>query len=231
MILTSRAALALAATMLWPLAAQAADYDPPVVVEEAPEYVPVEVGSGWYLRGDLGYNINKSPYDFTLFGVDSRSTRINGSIGAGYHFTDYFRGDLNFGFISNDKFDATSGTEVVSAKSNIWSGIANAYVDLGTIAGFTPYVGAGAGLLYASHRVSDVDPAVPLNFGSSDTQYALAYTLNAGVAYQVAQNTSIDVGYQYLSAPSLEYVDVPTRSMRKGLDFHQVRVGLRYDLW
>ena len=227
MILTSRATLALAATMLWPLAVQAADYEPPVVVEEAPEYVPVEVGSGWYLRGDLGYNINKSPYDVTFGGVDTRSTRINGSIGAGYHFTDYFRGELNVGFLSNDKYDWTDGTDSIRAESNIWSGMANAYADLGTIAGFTPYVGGGVGLLYSSRKVEDTFQAL----SDRETQYALAYSLGAGVAYQVAQNTSIDVGYQYLSAPSLEYFDIPSGNMKKGLDFHQVRVGLRYDLW
>jgi opacity protein-like surface antigen len=227
MTLTSRIALALAATMLWPLAAGAADYDPPIVIDEAPEYVPVEVGSGWYLRGDVGYNITKSPYDVTFNGVDSSSTPINGSIGAGYHFTDYFRGELNVGFLSNDKYDWTDGTDLIRAESNIWSGMANAYADLGTIAGFTPYVGGGVGLLYSSRRIDDTF----LGISDRETQYALAYSLGAGVAYKVAQNTSIDVGYQYLSAPSLEYFDIPSGEMRKGVDYHQVKVGLRYDLW
>ena len=40
--------------------ALAADYDPPIVVDEAPRNVPVEVGSGWYLRGDVGYSFNQS---------------------------------------------------------------------------------------------------------------------------------------------------------------------------
>ncbi len=39
----------------WSAAAMAADYDPPIFVDDSPEYVPVEVGSGWYLRGDIGY--------------------------------------------------------------------------------------------------------------------------------------------------------------------------------
>lgn len=230
MTITSRAALALAVTLLSPLAAIAADYDPPVVIEEAPEYVPVEVGSGWYLRGDLGYNINKSPFDFSLYGLDTRSTRVNGSIGFGYHFTDYFRGDLNLGFVANDRYAGTNGTDTVNVDNNMWTGMANGYVDLGTIAGFTPYVGAGVGLMYASYQVDDTT-TVPTDWHVDQTKYALAYSLNAGVSYQVTQNASIDVGYQYLAAPSLEYVDVPSVETRKGVDFHQVRVGLRYDLW
>ena len=35
--------------------ALAADYDPPIVIDAVDDYVPVEVGNGWYLRGDLGY--------------------------------------------------------------------------------------------------------------------------------------------------------------------------------
>ncbi|ODT02833.1 MAG: hypothetical protein ABS58_17215 [Mesorhizobium sp. SCN 65-20] len=230
MILRIRVALAVAATILTPLVAMAADYEPPIVIEEAPEYVPVEVGSGWYLRGDIGYNINKTPYDFTLFGVDTRNTRITGSIGAGYYFTDYFRGELNFGFLSNDRYDATVGTTTLSAESNVWSGMANVYADLGTIAGFTPYVGAGLGLLYASNSV-DISGPVPAEFHFRDTQYPLAYALNAGFAYQVAQNTKVDVGYQYLSAPDLEYADVESQTIKKGVDYHQFKLGLRYDLW
>ena len=34
--------------------ALAADYDPPPLLEPAPEYQPVEIGNGWYLRGDGG---------------------------------------------------------------------------------------------------------------------------------------------------------------------------------
>jgi outer membrane autotransporter protein len=229
MTLKSRIALAAAATMLWPLAAGAADYDPPVVIDEAPEYVPVEVGSGWYLRGDVGYNITKSPYDFTLFGVESESTFVNGSIGAGYHFTDYLRGDLNLGFLAHDRYSATNGIDTIQAENSMWTGMANAYVDLGTIAGFTPYVGAGVGVIYASQRVDDTSTTPDWHF--RDTQYALAYALNAGVSYKVSQNASVDVGYQYLASPGLEYADVPAVEMKKGVDFHQVRVGLRYDLW
>jgi len=53
-----RIVLLVAASM--PAAAYAADYDPPIFVEEAAEYVPVEVGSGWYLRGDVGYVFDTS---------------------------------------------------------------------------------------------------------------------------------------------------------------------------
>jgi len=64
----SLTAPALAALVLAPLTpAQAADYDPPVYVDQAPDYQPVEVGSGWYLRGDVSYLAQKSYQDQDFF--------------------------------------------------------------------------------------------------------------------------------------------------------------------
>lgn len=231
MTLTSRIALALAATMLWPLAASAADYEPPIVIDEAPEYVPVEVGSGWYLRGDIGYNFSDTPYQFTLLGEETRNIHVNGSIGAGYHFNDFLRGELNLGFLSYDKLDVSSSGSRVNFENNVWNGMANVYADLGTIAGFTPYVGGGVGLIYSSTKLDYSVLPGPTTFYADDTQYKMAYAVGAGINYKVSQNTSVDVGYQYLTAPDLEYIDVDTLTVKKGVDFHQVKVGLRYDLW
>jgi opacity protein-like surface antigen len=233
MSFASRLALLLAAAALGPFpAAYAADYEPPIVVEEATEYVPVEVGSGWYLRGDVGYNFSDTPYQFSAFGEEARNTHITGSIGAGYHFTDYVRGELNLGFLSYDRFDATDGINTIEFENNVWNGMANGYVDLGTIAGFTPYVGAGIGLIYSSHKIEVGTPLAPAaTLRAYDSQYEVAYSVGAGVNYQVTQNTSVDVGYQYLTAPELEYVDFDTLTVNKGIDYHQVKVGLRYDLW
>lgn len=212
-----------------PLPALAADYDPPLVVEEAAEYVPVEVGSGWYLRGDIGYNFNETSYEFDYLGEETDNTRIFGGLGVGYQFTQYLRGELNVGFLSSDSFDATDGVTSVSLENDVWSGMANVYADLGTYVGFTPYVGAGVGMVYSKGTASVTAPLV--DYSADDTQYAFAYSLGAGVAYRMSQNWSVDLGYQYLSAPGLEYVDVDTLDVDEGVDYHQVKVGLRYELW
>lgn len=210
-----------------PIAANAADYEPPIFVEEVPEYVPVEVGSGWYLRGDVGYNVNETPYEFSFLGEGTDNTPIPVSLGMGYRFTDHFRGELNVGFVSRDTWDYSAGPLDASLENTVWSGMANVYADLGTIAGFTPYVGAGAGMVYSRSK-ADLDL---LGISESDDQYEFAYSLNAGVAYQVSQNLLVDVGYQYLSAPDLQYVDVDSLEWKDGVDYHQVKVGLRYELW
>ena len=216
MIKKHLAALAVAAASVVGSGAMAADYDPPIYVEETPEYVPVEVGSGWYLSGDVAYTLQRDyidtriDFDEAIFtnefigvppigeiginpnGFRAKENPISGSIGFGYHFNDYFRADVNIGLLADDEvrasgylnpdpnfpqeygclgtltvetvtFDAAGeplATDVISgdarrgcevnatANNSAWNGTVNGYIDLGTYAGFTPYVGAGAGLLY-----------------------------------------------------------------------------------
>ncbi len=234
--------------------AKAADYDPPIFVDNAPEYVPVEVGSGWYLRGDLGYNFNK-PFKNTeigpspIYSFDQDNTALSGSIGAGYHFNDFLRGEINLGFLSKsdssldyliaDDAGVVFSDVGVNAKNQAWSGMVNAYADLGTYVGLTPYIGAGVGAVYSKRSYTlkeDIsDPIfVDVDFADKKSQVSFAYSLNAGVAYQLSKNVSVDVGYQYLAAPSAQYVEMTgldSYRISKGIDYHQLKVGLRYDLW
>ncbi|MBS3647924.1 porin family protein [Pseudaminobacter sp. 19-2017] len=258
MTLASRAALLLAVSVLPPAtAAVAADYEPPIYVEPAEEYVPVEVGSGWYLRGDIAYNFETRfkntraelsgdfsefapffPYIPTRF--DEKETPVFGSVGFGYHFNDYLRADVNLGLLPKDRFaidgflggGCTLNCDLgVDIEQTYWTGIANGYIDLGTYAGLTPYVGAGIGVLYSKIEVEGEAAGVRAEF--TDRDYNFLYTLNAGLSYQIAANTSLDVGYQFLSAPDAQFIRIdPDRvKVGEGIDFHQVRVGLRYDLW
>ncbi|MCP9229445.1 porin family protein [Mesorhizobium sp. LMG 17147] len=245
----SPVALALAAVVLMPLTpALGADYEPPVYADQAPDYVPVEVGSGWYLRGDVSYLVQKSFRDedfaFTPASFDEKEDPIFASIGFGYHFNDYLRADLNAGYLPGNKIEVgyNNGTTVASAtlKNYAFSGILNGYVDLGTYVGITPYLGAGVGILQSKRRLSasyftaNADPTDDFVLRDNKTQYSFAYTLNAGLAYQVSKNVSVDVGYQYFSAPDAEYVTAESLTsypIRKGINNHQVKVGLRYDLW
>ena len=340
MKLLSRLLLSSAALAVSPLAqAVAADYDAPLYIEEAPEYVPVEVGSGWYLRGDVSYNYSSSYSDYSLsvddslfdnnligfgrigpFDVSSFSTSespISGSVGMGYHFNDFLRADVNVGrlwankyttsgHIEADTYDGYSvgclGTETTSAQTydseneevgsptltndpnarrdclakataetTAWNGLVNGYVDLGTYAGFTPYVGAGIGAVWSRNKVTlnaqcESDERVETTAFDADTgqttnttttflcrgqtavgddavtytpvkyneaAFDLLYALNAGVSYQMSQNVSLDVGYQYLTAPGLRTYSISTSGVetRKGFDSHQLKVGLRYDIW
>ncbi|MFN3764832.1 MAG: outer membrane protein [Aliihoeflea sp.] len=208
----------------------AADYDPPIFIEQAPEYVPVEVGSGWYLRGDVTYVVSDPLYEFTIFGEETRNNRFGGSLGVGYHFNDILRGDISAGLLASDRFSAASGVASYGAKYDAWYGMANAYLDLGTISGFTPYIGAGAGLMH-TRQGYDYSVGGTSVFAFDENQTNFAYALNAGINYQVADNVSLDFGYQYVDSPRAEYLNTDSLTIERGIDYHQVKVGLRYDLW
>jgi opacity protein-like surface antigen len=254
MTLTSRIVLALAGLGLLPLApAIAADYDPPIYADQAPDYVPVEVGSGWYLRGDVSYLVQKSfkndDFAFTPASFDEKEDPIFASIGFGYHFNDYLRADLNLGYLPGNKIgigydDSGSTIAYTQASADLknyaYSLMLNGYVDLGTYVGITPYLGGGVGVvqstrkLSASYFTNNGDPTDDFVETDDKTKYSLAYTLNAGLAYQVSKNVSVDLGYQYFSAPDAEYVTAASLTsfpVHKGISNHQIKLGLRYDLW
>lgn len=247
--------LPIALAALAPLnAALAADYDPPMVVDlPEEEYVPVEVGNGWYLRGDIGYKVNE-PYrnaDLAIspiFAFEEDRLPVNATIGFGYRFTDYLRLEANLGFMNSDSatlnYNTFTGgalfsTVGMSTENEMWTGMINAYADLGTFVGFTPYVGAGIGAAYykRGYTFSEnfVDPtSTDVAILDARDQYVFAYSLGAGVSYAVSRNLSVDLGYEYFNTPDAEYVTMispTTFALNTGVDYHQIKLGFRYALW
>jgi len=275
MKLPLRIALSLAA--LAPLAAHAADYEPPIIVDEAPEYVPVEVGSGWYLRGDVGYIFDSSidGVDYTVFDPitdtnnpasftsASLDTDFSWGGGFGYHFTDYFRVDATVDGFRAD-FDGSTSSDApcvddpvvgTSCRSNNSSEVsavsvmANGYVDLGTYVGLTPYVGGGLGMSYVSwHNLDDTaycvdgavlcasDDAVGGSSHPGEDGWRFTYALMAGVAYDITRNFKLDLGYKYRNIDGgdmfgWDSADTFGDGSNGNIETHEVRLGLRYELW
>ena len=247
------------------VSAMAADLVEPIY-QEVPEIVPVEIGSGWYLRGDVSYDF-KSDFDGSYdtnggcpggCGPASYSTNdyddwsiddgANVGLGLGYQFTDYFRGDLTAHYWSADVHGRNAsdacGTNCYSTeegKVTAWELMANAYVDLGTFAGFTPYVGGGVGGVHLSY-----DDFASNNYGvggftDSDTlagvdSWRFAYALMAGVSYDLTQALKLDVGYRYLNIDDGEMFGANAAGgvvggSDNGFDRHTIQAGLRYSLF
>lgn len=277
---------AFCAAALSPAAALSADYDPPIYIDDAPEYVPVEIGSGWYLRGDIGYAFSAKgngtfsyrtfdPISATYGSSQFDTARLDGSFsyggGFGYRFTDWLRADMTVDRF-NMRFNGTTasatpcvdpaidpafaGTTCRSesgAKVTATSVMANGYADLGTFVGFTPYVGGGVGLAYVSW--SDVDSSIfcvngigacptgltgtSLNPGAKEWRFT--YAAMAGVAYDVTDNLKLDLGYRYrrVAGGSMFRWDAGSagagatgvQGKDPGFSQHEVKVGLRYELW
>ena len=197
--------------------AGAADLDGALLAApELPVTRPVEVGTGWYLRGDLGYAFDTGGSDF--------NSDWSGSAGFGYHFTDYARADVTLEY--NKGSFAGTGTQDFRS----YGGMVNAYVDLGTFAGFTPYLGGGVGYVDVDwHDYTDAVSVV--HPGANDWRFA--YQLSAGVAYAITKNLKLDVGYRYFDVGGGgRYTDAGgNRIDDGGFGKSEVRAGLRYDIW
>lgn len=129
-----------------------------------------------------------------------------------------------------------SNIDSLTCTANPWAKVtanaylANAYIDLGHWYGFTPYVGAGAGLAYI-HTQANVTYrfingtlygdgnsfcggatgiagvpcfhlGYPNNAGANVVNYNFAYALMAGVSYDISSLMKLDLGYRFLDLGS-----------------------------
>ena len=262
-MISIRMLIASAAT-LGALVTSAAAADLPPIYEtplyqSVPEVQPVEIGSGWYLRGDVGYQFKRDfeiesdafadpaghtpidSYRFTGLDLDAGA---NYQVGAGYQFTDYLRADATFGYWNNDISRVTRGSYDFAASAKAYELMANAYADIGTVVGITPYVGGGIGGVRMDYDVSCSNNGGGCDFVSSygEKDWRFAYSLMAGLSYDVSKNLKVDLGYRYMNVEggNLGTVTnaVPSSSLASlnkvkddGFDSHSIRVGLRYSLW
>ncbi|SKA14334.1 outer membrane protein [Consotaella salsifontis] len=194
-------------------------------------------------------------------------------IGAGYRFNEFLRTDAtvdyfhakvagsracpymvknapDHGFLQNDD-ECNYGD---SSKADVWTTMANLYVDLPYFNRFTPYVGAGVGAAYVDYdrwNTKENCPNCPSSYtpyqngseGSSDWRWATA--LMAGASYDLTSQLKLDVGYRFLhigKGDAFEFDDQGPASdkangasgvqMRdNGFNIHQVRAGLRYEFF
>lgn len=225
-------------------------YEPPVVEAPAPvQYQPVET-NGWYIRGDADYhwaNLRGTQYitygpppgtaAFTSTDLDS-----SGSLGAGvgYKVNKYFRTDLTLDYLFKSKFrGSTNGTcgggpcvSVDHGGYTAWLLLANAYADLGTYHGITPYIGAGIG---GAHIKWDdlhntIAGVTTIHRGASGWRFA--YALMAGASYCLTNNLDLDIGYRFShinGGRMFEYAPAAGPGFDKGMNIHEVRAGLRYN--
>ena len=210
--------------------ASAADLDSIIYSPAVNRTVPVEIGNGWYLRGDIGYAVEDDTGngDFDDFRFKSE---LSGGLGVGYQWTDLIRTDVTADYMKGDATGDIAAGFCNAAEPCGYDTIgllANAYVDLGTFAGFTPYVGAGAGYSYVGFDDGNVGLAT---FAGGD-DWRFTYALMAGVSYDLSKSLKVDVGYRYLDVDGGETVSTAAGAVEDGgYTRHEVRAGLRYSLW
>ncbi|GLK79886.1 outer membrane protein [Methylopila turkensis] len=228
---------------LAPVAGHAADLPEPPLLEPVPE--PVEFGSAWYLRGDVGYKVYRDP-DTRFHGTKFKEEDLNDTAviggGVGYKFNEWFRADVTLDYEFKSKFDGkldcfgctTAGLySDERAKISALTPLVNVYADLGTWYGITPYVGAGIGASYI--MVDNYRYTNPNGTGGKikgDNNWDFSWALMAGIGYNVSENLVVDAGYRYLNlgdGKTKKFGGVNDKPVKfKDLEAHEFRVGVRY---
>src|SRR5690606_10112254 len=143
---------------------------------------------------------------------DFDSTDLKGALsiggGVGYQITRYLRTDFTADYWFDADFRGTTtgvsctpgGGPCSSVDTSAFSALllmANAYVDLGTYHGVTPYVGAGIGGAYVQwdDLVNDATTGLVVHEGASNWRFAWA--LMAGASYCLTENLQLDAGYRF----------------------------------
>ncbi len=252
---------ALAGVMLASAAIPA--YAADIIIEEPvyePKYIEPKAFGGWYLRGHIGmsnqrvgslYNILfEDPAFFEFINPGEFDSAPTFGVGAGYQFNDWFRADATLEYRGKSSFygldrygtaeDAIVGTNQYTGRKSEWVAMGNAYADLGTYKGLTPYVGAGIGAARVTiHNFMDVnEQTAGVAYGATDSRWNFAWALHAGVGYDISERATIDFGYTYINLGDgrtgdlITYLgenNVPDNPMHfRDITSHDFKLGLRY---
>ena len=204
------------ALALVPAAARGADLPAPPMFR-API---VEDYGAWYLRGDIGItNQRVKKLDSPAPGFDTTTMLVQGfdsaglfGLGVGYKFNNWFRFDVTGEFRAGAHFSALDnfpcgacatgfGVDRFEATKSEWLFLANAFFDLGTWHGVTPFVGAGVGFdrLTIGNFTDTNIVNTAIGFSDSYSRWNFAWALHAGLAYQVTPNFTVELAYRFVS--------------------------------
>lgn len=270
--------------------ALAADLDQIINAPQDDPYVPVEIGSGWYIRGDISYDMQTSTsgsyrtygdvdpdplvdaFAYGSAGYDNFEYEAGNdwSVGIGYQYNSWIRGDLTAGYWKRGVYgtdtDPTPCGDPVAFPSAVgcrsvdtttatgWEVMANAYADLGTYVGVTPYLGAGLGLTRVSYSdltntaecYNAAGAALPgcapgPSVHPGETSYRFTWALMAGASYDLSKNLKFDLGYRYahVDGGNMFGFDAATaaagatgvQGVEDGFSTHQIKAGVRYSIW
>lgn len=228
-----------AAASLLAAGAHAADAPEPFFSPE-PSFVVQEFASGWYIRGDIGYRLNRFDGASTFYNDPMTTSSIDDTavfgIGGGYK-AGWFRADLTVDYSGRATYQAdVAGLAAIdqpglATKIEMVTTLANVYADLGTWGGFTPYVGAGIGAAYM-RTVEFYDYGAAIMPLEKQSQWNFAWAAIAGMSYQIGANLLADASYRYLSlGDAVTAVNVSGNQLTvKDITAHEFRLGLRYNL-
>jgi opacity protein-like surface antigen len=183
-------------------------------------------------------------------------------IGLGYQFNSWLRFDATGEYRGRSNFHGADHWVDAAGRpqANNYSGsksetllLVNAYADLGTWWGITPFIGVGIGSSYnMTHSFRDdgivnIDPAIgaacggqcaSITYAADKGKWNLAWAAHAGLAYRVTPAFAVELAYRYVDLgsavtglPNISYepgfAGQNTWTM-KGLTSHDLKLGVRW---
>jgi opacity protein-like surface antigen len=239
--------------------ARAADM-PPLL---APPPMIEEYG-GWYLRGDIGMSnqrikgIHHPSFDaapgFEFLDKGGFDSAPIFGVGFGYRHNSWFRWDVTGEYRGGASFHALDryvdvvgppieyATNDYRGKKSEWLLMWNAYLDLGTWKGITPFLGAGVGTSRNTiSNFTDINVATSGGgYAASASKWQFAWALHAGLAYDVTPNFTVELAYRYLDlgdARTGTLLNMGTGSCVtcapmefRSITSHDIKLGVRWAL-
>lgn len=182
---------------------------------------------GFYVRGQLGYgahtDMELTSRDVGFAGDVESEGNLAGSVGLGYDFGDW-RFELDGTSLFTD-LGAIANQPSSFAKVRTDAIMLNAIYDFSDFGRFSPYVGAGMGLIdtEGSFSVHDFlndtgnvlvrnpacvgtrpNPVEAITCDSTDTGSTFGYQLLAGLGYDITDNLTWDTNYRYFDGGDID---------------------------
>jgi opacity protein-like surface antigen len=204
---------------------------------------------------------------FTFGPSSSVLNSFSAGAGMGYKVNTWFRTDLVLDYRSTVKAGwlgpsilcttgvgtNAEGQTIITAQDTCtshfnteihrWDLLANGYVDIGSWGGFTPYIGAGAGVTWSRTKQSvnwTMSNGLPyqvstdgfyFNLDRSQAQmnYQFAWAVMAGVAIAMTEQAKLDVGYRFLDLGNVTGISgVRGSPATQRVFVNELRAGFRY---
>lgn len=193
----------------------------------------------------VGEGVSDAKLDNAFFGgvglgCGSGSRGIRGEVMLNHTANRKFQGTPN-NFTINESFNSggpvtpTPFVDPMHTSIKSTTLMFNGYKDLGSFGGFTPYLGAGVGVSY--NKMSEVyftDNPYLVNRIEGASRLSMAWSLMAGVGYQVSDRAILDLGYRYMdygkaTSGRLDNTNSVNPAVRvSDITAHEVKIGLRY---
>lgn len=166
--------------------------------------------------------------------TDTGGVNGGGGVWAGYDWGSY---SLELGITGRARHDQNmSFTDITTSgaygtKQNVTTvdAIASLLYDIPLGYKLQPYIGGGAGVVWAHSETQLLDPAITDAPSSDDVNFA--WQLQGGLKYPVGQNSLLRIDYRYIDMGRVSTAALPTGTadeLSADLYSHDIRIGMSW---